>query len=178
MTDIGFLKPESVSSALAVAAGMKVADFGCGSGEFSKFVARGVGESGLVSAIDVRQSQLDALKVTTDLLRLKNIVFIRGNLEKEGGSKLETGGQDMVMMHDILFQSSQKDKMAAEAYRVLRSGGRVTVIDWKKGVPGFGPPEELRSSPEAVQKIFESVGFKKQGDFDASRFHFGIIFSK
>ena len=179
-----FLKPELIGPTLGFQPGMNIADFGCGSGEFSVYSAHKVGSEGHITAIDVRTEPLETLRAKLKAARLENVTCARANLELLGSTKLGDASQDKVMLHNVLFQSQKKSEMLAEAFRVLKPGGEAVVIDWKKGSPvrvgagGFGPPDELRFAPHALEAIAIPLGFKKLRDFDCGRFHFGIIFIK
>jgi ubiquinone/menaquinone biosynthesis C-methylase UbiE len=168
-----FLKPELIGSSLGLKTGMTVADFGCGSGEFTIYAAKLVGPDGHVTALDVRQEPLDMLASKAKALSVENITCVRANLEVHSGSKLSADSQDHVMLHNILFQSQKKEDIIKEAHRVLKKGGHLSCIDWKKGVKGFGPPENLRIAPEAALSLLEAAGFHKHQKLDAGRFHFG-----
>jgi ubiquinone/menaquinone biosynthesis C-methylase UbiE len=157
---------------------MKVADFGSGAGYFTILLAKMVGESGIVTAIDVLDSALETLRAKAKAEGLKNIEIIRSNLETPGGSGLNSDSQDMVLLANTLFQNINKAVIINEAKRVLKPNGTLVVIDWRKGTNGFGPPDDLRLDPEETKDLVISSGFQFSGDIDAGTFHFGMMFRK
>jgi ubiquinone/menaquinone biosynthesis C-methylase UbiE len=173
-----FMDADRVVMSLGLAPGQKAADFGCGSGFFSLALARAVGPDGRVSAIDVMKEPLESVHARAESAGLKNIDFIRADLEVAGGTKLADGSQDCVLMKNILFQSRKKGEIIAEAARVLKTGGKLAVIDWAKGRGGFGPPDELRSSPEDIKTLCASAGLKPGTDMPVDGYHFGFIVLK
>ena len=173
-----FMNPERILGGLGVTEGMRVADFGCGAGFFSITLGKLVGESGRVSAIDVMEQPLESVKVKAANLGINNIETIRGNLEVTGGSKLGDESQDMVLVKNILFQSTQKQEVIKEANRVLKTGGKLVVIDWEKSAGGLGPPDDLRVSSESMRQIISQSGFGFLNSIETDAFHFGLVFSK
>lgn len=174
----GFIHPETIVEILNIKEGMKIADFGCGAGYFTILLAQKTGSSGKVYALDVLENALDNVRSRARTNNLENIETIRTNLEVLGSSSLAAGSQDMVLLANILFQSKKDGDIIKEAVRVLKNGGEVVIIDWKKGADGLGPPEELRQSSEDLKKVAEVNGLKFEREFDAGKFHFGLAFKK
>jgi ubiquinone/menaquinone biosynthesis C-methylase UbiE len=174
----GFMDPEKMATLFGIREGMKIADFGCGSGFFTILMAKITGESGHVSAIDVMESPLETVKQRAKESDLRNISTIRADLEVPDSTKLSPASQDLVLMANVLFQSNKRKEIIKEAARVLKTSGGLVVIGWQKGVGGFGPPEEKRDDPETMSKLVEENGFKKVDTIDAGAFHYGLIFRK
>ena len=172
------MDPETTVAGFGVQPGMKIADFGAGSGYFTILLAKQVGETGVVTAIDVIDSALETIRTQAKADGLTNIATIRSNLEVVGSSGLADGSQDMVLVKNMLFQSPKKAEVIQEASRVLRGGGRLIVIDWKKSAGGLGPPDELRTDDVTVTKLAASAGFLADGNFAPDAFHFGLSFRK
>lgn len=174
----GFLDPEVIVEHFGVQEGMKIADFGCGSGYFTIILAQKTGPEGRVYALDILESALDHVMSKARANKLDNIEAVRANLEVAESSSLSDSSQDVVLLANILFQSNQKERIIKEGSRVLKKNGRIIIIDWRKGTGGFGPPDDLRASEDDIKKIAESAGLSFDGDIDASRFHFGLRFAK
>lgn len=157
---------------------MKVADFGCGAGHVGILSAQKIGKDGMLTAIDIMEDKLDSMRARAKASGLDNVETKRANLEVLGATGLGDGSQDMVLLVNILFQSTKKPDILKETKRVLKTGGTVVVVDWKKDTGGFGPPKELRTEAEAMQAMFVAEGFVLQKPFNAGQFHYGLIFSK
>lgn len=173
-----FINPKAIAESFGLEKGMKVADFGCGSGYFTFLIAEKIGPEGEVSALDVLSSALETIRGRAAALGLKNIRPIRANLENAGGSKLPNESQDIVLMASIFFQTKQRKKIFEEAERILAPRGMAVVIDWKKDTAGLGPPPEQRVGPEEIKKLAEEIGLRFAGEIDAGAFHFGLKFKK
>ncbi len=180
------MNPEVIAESFGLQAGMKVADFGSGAGYFTIIMAKKVGESGMVTAVDIMESALESVRARAGAAGLKNLQTVRADLEVLGGTALPDNSQNVVLLANVLFQSSQKEKIIQEAKRVLASGGLVIVIDWKKEVNtaggsvngGLGPPAELKIDQAELKTMLEKEGLVFIRDIDASAFHFGFIFKK
>ncbi len=174
----GFMDPQSTIGYFGLREGMRVADFGSGSGYFTILIARIVGEGGLVTAIDVMDSALDMVRAKAKSEGLKNVDTIRSNLEVTGSSGLASDSQDFVLLKNILFQSNKKEEIIKEARRVLKSGGGLAVIDWKKGSHGFGPPDDLRTDENTIREMVLQVGLDYLRFIEVDVFHYGLMFVK
>ena len=86
--------------------------------------------------------------------------------------------QDFVLLANILFQSSKKTDIFKEAGRVLKKGGTMIVIDWKKGTGGFGPPEGRRTDEVEMTSLVDKKDFVFKNKLDAGQFHYGLVFTK
>jgi ubiquinone/menaquinone biosynthesis C-methylase UbiE len=172
------MDPQKIVGRFGVTAGMKIADFGSGAGYFTILLGELVGESGVITAVDVMDSALETLRAKAKAKGLQNIETARSNLEMPGGSGLPGESQDMVLLANILFQNENKAAIIAESQRVLKPGGILVIIDWRKGGSGFGPPDNLRADPEELQKVVINSGFQFSNEVDAGVFHFGMLFRK
>lgn len=174
----GFMNPEKIVAGFGLHEGMKVADFGSGAGYFTILIGQKVGKEGRAYALDIQESALESVGAKSKAAGLENVETIRANLEILGGSSLSDGSQDMVLLANILFQSEKKQNIIIEALRVLKSGGVLVVIDWKKGSGGFGPPEDLRTDDLVMQSLVNNEGVAFEKNIDAGQFHYGMIFRK
>lgn len=171
----GFMKPSEVLDKTDIEKGMKIADFGCGAGYFSIPIAQRVGKNAVVYAIDVKESALDSVRGRAKIYSVFNIETIRGNLEKEGGSKLEGGSLDMVLLANTLFQSKMKDSILNEAKRVLKKTGKIVVIEWNDS-QSLGPQSDYRISKEDLKKLAKKMSLVLEKEFSAGSSHYGLIF--
>jgi len=172
----GFMNPDAIVMTFGITPGMKIADFGCGTGYFTILAAQKTGEGGLVTALDILDSSLSSVKTKADNAGLRNIETVKANLEVLGSSGLGDKSQDLVLIANVLFQSEKKQEVFQEAKRVLKDGGGLIVIDWKPSVGGLGPPDDLKTDPNKMKSLAEGVGFSFVQNIDAGDFHYGIKF--
>jgi ubiquinone/menaquinone biosynthesis C-methylase UbiE len=61
-----------------------------------------------------------------------------------------------------------------EAGRVLRPGGILGIVEWKKRRQLEGPPYRIRLSPKKAAEVLEEGGFDSEEAFEAGPYHYGI----
>lgn len=171
---ITFLDPNEILDKLDLEPNLTAVEFGSGSGGFAIPLAKRLVD-GLVYAVDIQREPLSALKGRMQTENINNIRIIRGDLEKREGSTLSPGSVDLVLIVNVLFQAEEKDKIIAEAERVLKQGGRMVVIDWKPKSPK-GPENGV--SAEKIKEIAEKAGFSLEEQFDIEKYHYGLVFNK
>ncbi len=157
--------------------GMKVADLGAGSGHYSLAAAASVGNSGRVYAVDVQEDILKHLKDSAHRAGRNNIETIWGNLEKKGGTKLRDQSMDAVILSNTLFQLEHKEDAVAEIKRIIKSGGKLLVVDWAGAYGGMGPAPHHVVTEHQAEELFIRGGFYKAKDFRAGPHHYAIVFT-
>jgi ubiquinone/menaquinone biosynthesis C-methylase UbiE len=179
MEESSFLHPERAVRAANIHEGMRVADFGAGSGHFSLAAARAVGHEGVVWAVDTDPGLLSRVKNLSTADGLHNVEVIRGDIEQEGGSTLPPGSFDFVIIANTLFSADDKAAVARETARVLKSPtGRALVIDWKESFEGLGPHPDHVVTAAAAKKTFEDNGFVVVNDLPVGHYHWGFVVRK
>src|SRR3989338_4120315 len=93
-----FSSPHESILQLGLREGMKVGDFGAGSGHYARAAAAVVGHSGKVYAVDVQEDVLKHLKLNTHEHRKSTVDAVWGDIEKPGGTHLRDGSLDAVML--------------------------------------------------------------------------------
>lgn len=131
----GFLNPEEILKQVQLNKLMVAADFGCGSGSWSLPLAQ-ILSDGKVFAVDLIKGPLSALTGSAKLKNITNIQTVVADVEK--GTKILSGSCDLVLATNLLFQCENKKAVIAEAKRILKDGGKILFVDWKKA-PLLGP---------------------------------------
>ena len=172
-----FSDPQKNIAELGIGDGMKVVDLGAGSGFYTIESAKKVGSHGMVYAVDVQQDLLNKIKNSTGNIGLHNIEVIWGNIEKIGGTKLREAIADRVILSNTLFQvaDGDRDNLALEVKRLLKSGGKLLVVDWESGSP-LSPKTMVPRM--LAESLFQKVGFQIEKTFSAGDHHYGIVFKK
>jgi ubiquinone/menaquinone biosynthesis C-methylase UbiE len=173
-----FINPEMIVDFLDIQEGMKVADFGCGTGYFTFAFAQKVGSAGIVYSIDVRKEKLEVIESSFRALGIKNIVVKRANLESKKGTGLRSASLDWVILANILFQNKKKSEILEEAKRVLKKNGKILLIEWRPEETGIGPERKIRVSKEMAISLTEKSGLKIAREIPVSQFHYGLILSQ
>jgi ubiquinone/menaquinone biosynthesis C-methylase UbiE len=174
-----FNNPEKILFAAGLAPGQVFADFGAGSGFYSFAAGKVVGEHGAVFAVDVLQTALDHVAAEARLKGLRNVKTVRADLEKDKSLEgIPVGSVDVVLFSNITHQIHEKTRLFETAYRVLRTGGKLLVIDWNDIPSPIGPPAELRTSAKQVEEFAKAVNLKPAGHLPADNYHYALMFIK
>ncbi len=177
-TSGAFANPSANIAAMHIDPGMKVADFGSGSGAYVLATARVVGDSGRVYAIDIQKDLLTRIKNNASREGHGNVDIVWGDFEKVGGSALKDESIDFVILSNVLFQLEHQKDALTEAARILKPTGRVGVIDWSDSFGGMGPIASHVVTKEKALKLAEETGFILIREFPAGAHHYGLLLRK
>ena len=132
-----------VIAALAIGTGSQVADIGAGNGYFTTHLARHVGSSGAVFAVEISEGELSRLR----------------RLAEDAGLAIDRPGFEAAADHEM----TEHDAMLAGMRRALRPGGRLVIIDL---VPNDGSAsrdrqtDSHRISIDLVEREVRAAGFE------------------
>ena len=151
-SDLDWLPDETVRSALGVGnpvsyaalrAGEDVIDLGSGGGIDCLLAGRAVGPTGSVVGVDFLDEMVARGRRAAEDMDLGNVTFVRGEIED---LPLADESVDVVISNGVPNLSPRKGRVMAEAYRVLRPGGRLAVVDL---LLETGLPPEIQTHPAA-----------------------------
>jgi arsenite methyltransferase len=103
-----------------------VLDLGSGAGFDSFLAAKKVGASGKVIGVDMTEEMVNKAKLIAAKYGYANVEFRLGDIEN---LPVESGSVDVVISNCVINLAPDKARVFSEAYRVLRSGGRMHVSD-------------------------------------------------
>ncbi len=159
-------RPQELTDAMGLKAGMTVADIGTGVGYMLPYLSRAVGQSGHVVAEDIFDDFLSAAKQRAADDKLANVTFVKGT---ETDPRLAREGVDVILALDSYHHYNYPDKMLAAFARALRDGGRLIVVEYYKrphAMPGGDAVKHIRlDEPDLVREI-ESNGFRKVSEHE------------
>lgn len=165
-------------SELGLSEGQTLADIGAGTGFYSVPFARAIGGpgggDGKVYAVDISETMLARIRAKMEKEGISNINPV---LSSENSIPVADECCDIAFMASV-FHELNGDGTLNEARRILKTGGKLAVIDWKKVEEETGPPVQHRMDPEEVVGICTGHGFKFSRDFDAGKSFYGLIFVK
>jgi arsenite methyltransferase len=137
--------------------GEVVLDLGSGGGIDVLLSARRVGSTGMAYGVDMTEEMLALARRNAAEAGVDNVEFLKGEIE---ALPLPDESVDVVISNCVINLSANKNKVFAEAFRVLRPGGRLAVSDIVSR--GEIPPEIRRSMELWVGCI---AGALEEGQF-------------
>ena len=150
------LQVDRVVEALDLRPGMRVADLGAGTGVFTVPLAKAVGASGKVYAIDV---DADLLAIVRDKAKSEDLANIETIVAGATDSRVPES-VDLLFICDTMHHLPDQAAYVRQFAKLLRPGGRVVVIDFAEGHWPEGH-EQFAITPAQVDGWMEAAGFRR-----------------
>lgn len=138
---LGCGNPQAIA---ALKAGETALDLGSGGGFDCFLAAKQVGPTGRAIGVDMTAQMVDKARKNAQKAGATNVEFRLGEIER---LPVADGEVDVILSNCVINLSPNKPRVFAEAYRVLRPGGRLAISDVVMLKP---VPPELQAKAEAL----------------------------
>jgi len=153
--------------------GHVVVDVGAGTGFYSFPAAQLVGPEGCVYAVDISTELVELVRERSTQRRLSNVVPV---LSSRTHIPIEDAVADLALLANVLH--GIPPATVDETIRLLRPGGRLVDVDWKKAATRDGPPKEHRLAPEEATAALTARGLVPVDSFDLGAQHYVLVFER
>jgi ubiquinone/menaquinone biosynthesis C-methylase UbiE len=134
-------KPGAVVRALGLRRGQVVAEIGAGPGFFTPRLARAVGRTGHVYAVDPEPQILEMLRGRLARAGVRNVTPVLGRADDP---LLPAGSCHLALIVNAYHHFADGPAILRKIVLALRRGGRLVNIDWSEGKSDVGPPPHRR----------------------------------
>lgn len=171
-----YFDPESVLRRLKFPDRGDAADFGCGYGTFVLAAARLT--PGTIHAFDIEAGMIAATASRARKAGLANVQAVCCDFMGQR-THLDADSVNYAMLFNVLH-AEQPARLLAEAFRVLKPGGRLGMMHWVHDArTPRGPALNIRPKPEQCRQWAAEAGFVVEGDAEPlPPHHFGLVARK
>jgi len=171
------INPKILADMLPVETGSVVLDLACGKGIYSIFLSKIVSDQGLIYAVDLWKEGLALLE---EQIKTRDIINIK-TLLKDATEQIDIDNYcvDVCLMANVLHDFEGINKAGAVLKQIktlLKPGGYLAVIEFKKIEGPPGPPVKIRLSEDEVEKMVTNYGFKKEKTADIGDYNYLMTF--
>jgi ubiquinone/menaquinone biosynthesis C-methylase UbiE len=168
------LNPDLIWETVSVRNPGVLVDIGAGTGFFAIPFSRKL-KGGKVYACDVSETMLEWME--KNLPQETKGVVIPLKME-ESSVPLSDCIADLVYMINLHHELEEPEKVVREAFRLLKHGGKLMIIDWKKEEMPEGPPLSIRVTAGTIREHVRKAGFVRITTYNVLRFHNFVIGQK
>ena len=120
------IEADRIAEVLALQPGMWVADVGAGDGQWTRDLARRVGEDGRVYSTEVDEEDVEEIREVADSAGLTNVTALLGQANDSG---LPEACCDAILLRLVYHHFTDPASMRASLRQALRRDGLIAVID-------------------------------------------------
>ncbi len=158
-----FLDSDEILGELNLKGDETFMDLGCGDGYIALKAIKDYLPDGNVYAVDAYDVAIEELNAYKDANNIENLINIEADVTK-GICDVGDASVDVVLMLNVFhgFRDSEtRDKVVNELSRLIKDDGRIAIMEFKPIDWSFGPPTEIKCSPDELEEVFSKRNLKK-----------------
>lgn len=158
---------------------LTVLDLGCGQGNYTLALAEAVGPEGLIYGVDLWKEGLAKLEEEAAIRGFHQVRPILADVSAP--LPLETASVDLCLLatvlHDLVEAGNEAGALA-ETARLVKPGGTLAIVEFKKIDGPPGPPRHIRLAPEDVEALVGPYGFQPHKVEEVGPYTYLMLFKK
>ena len=149
-------------------------DIGAGTGFFALLFSKKM-KRGKLYACDISDEMLSWMKSNLPLESKGRVIPVK---MEEGSVALPDDMADLVYMIDLHHELEEPLRVIRESRRLLKKGGKLLIIDWKKEQTPEGPPLEIRVTEETIESQMRKAGLRDIMKHTVLPYHYLLVGEK
>ncbi len=181
-----FLNAREIIMELGLEGNEVFMDAGCGDGHAAIEAVDILSEDATIYAVDIYEPSIEDLQNAADENGYDNLIPICADIADH--IDIDDDTVDIVLLINVWhgFKATRRmDEAIEELKRILKPGGKIAIMDYKKQEARHGPPITVRSSPEDLEEVFIehdmtlfSLNPDTGEDIPQGKSHYLILFQK
>ncbi len=169
-----YLNPEIIWEKTDIEKPSVLIDIGAGTGFFALLFSKKM-ISGKVYACDISEELIGWME--NNLPVDSKTIIIPVKME-ESSVPIADGTADLVYMINLHHELDDPVAIIRESFRLLKNGGKLMIIDWKKEETPEGPPIDIRVAENVIEHQMFMCGFSDVKKHDILAYHNFLIGKK
>ncbi len=161
--------------ALKVSEGQVICDMGCGNGFYSLRLARQVGPSGKILAVDIQPEMLRLLEARAEEAGIDNVETLLGT---PVDPELPAGEVDLILLVDVYHEFSHPEHMLQAMHQALKPKGRIVLVEFRGEDPAVPIKPLHKMTKEQILREVPPMGFTLDEEYDKLPWQHVMFFRK
>lgn len=156
-----FIDARDVISRLDLKGNEVFMDVGCGDGHVAMEAYDMMDVDATIYAVDVYEPSIEDLRRDLEKERITNVIPIQADVTDK--ITIENDVVDICLIVNVFHHfvaTKSVSEAISELKRVIKQGGKIAIIDYKKMDTGYGPPVKFKRDPDEIEKMFLEHGLK------------------
>jgi ubiquinone/menaquinone biosynthesis C-methylase UbiE len=156
------IDPDALWAEIDLPEGITFLDLGCGQGNYALAAADRIGPAGTVYAVDLWDEGIVTLRERAAREGRTNLTCLVAGADQVPLDNLSVDvGFMATVLHDLVEAGTAAGALA-EAARIIKPGGRLTIVEFDKIDGPPGPPRNIRLDAGEVEALVAPYGFRRQ----------------